>query len=120
MNHVCLALPVVPGKSEQARTFMRQLDAGRRAEYDQSERRIGMTKELWYLAHLPSGDQLIGYMESPDFGRALQLFVASRDAFDEWFKAEMLAVTGFDLNNPPANMQPPELLTHYQTESIGV
>jgi hypothetical protein len=26
----------------------------------------------------------------------------------------MLSVTGFDLNNPPADMQPAELLSHYQ------
>jgi hypothetical protein len=37
-----------------------------------------------------------------------------------WFKERMLAVTGFDMNNPPANMQPPELLSHYETASVGV
>jgi hypothetical protein len=53
-------------------------------------------------------------MESADFGRALQMFVASRDPFDMWFKAQMLSVTGLDLNNPPADMQPAELLSHYE------
>jgi hypothetical protein len=120
MDHICLALPVQPGKSAQARGFMQQLDGPRKADYDRSERRIGITKEMWYLAKLPSGDHLIGYMESADFNRALQLFVGSRDEFDMWFKAEMLAVTGFDLNNPPANFQPPELLARYQTDSLAV
>jgi hypothetical protein len=119
MDHICLALPVLAGKAPQARTFMKQLDESRREEYDRSERRIGITKELWFLAQLPAGDQLIGYMESADFQRALTMFVASRDAFDLWFKEQMLAVTGFDLNNPPANMQPPELLTHYQVGSLA-
>jgi len=120
MDHVCLALPILPDKSADARAFMRQLDGERRAEFDQSERRIGIAKELWYLARLPSGDHLIGYMEALDFGRALQAFVTSRDAFDMWFKAEMLAVTGVDLNNPPADMQPPELLSHYEAAPISV
>jgi hypothetical protein len=114
MDHICLALPVVAGKTADARAFIRQLDGSRRAEYDASERRIGITRELWYLATLPSGDQLIGYMESADFGRALSMFVASRDPFDMWFKANMLTVTGLDLNNPPADMQPAELLSHYE------
>src|SRR5205823_5059420 len=92
MDHICLALPVLPGKSGEARAFFQQLDGARAAEYDASERRIGITKELWYLATLPAGDQLIGYMESADFNRALQSFVASRDRFDMWFKAEMLQV----------------------------
>ena len=56
MDHVCLALPVLPGKATDARTFLQQLDGSRRAEFDASERRIGITKELWYLASLPSGD----------------------------------------------------------------
>ncbi|HEX6463838.1 MAG TPA: hypothetical protein VFZ98_05275 [Vicinamibacterales bacterium] len=114
MEHICLAMPVLAGKSDAACDFFRQLDAGRRAEFDASERRIGITKELWYLAKLAAGDHVIGYMETNDFNRALQSFVASRDPFDMWFKQQLLAVTGLDLNNPPANMTPPELLSCYE------
>ena len=119
MDHVCLAMPLLPGKAADARAFLKQLDGARRADFDASERRIGITKELWYLAKLPSGDQLIGYMESADFDHALQSFVASRDSFDLWFKAQMLAVTGVDLNNPPASMTPPELLSRYEAVSVS-
>ena len=93
---------------------MRQLDGARRADFDASEQRIGITKELWYLASLPSGDHLIGYMESADFNRAMQQFVRSREAFDTWFKAELLTATGLDLNNPPADLAPAELLSRYE------
>jgi hypothetical protein len=120
MDHVCLALPVLPGKTADARTFLKQLDDSRREDFDRSERRIGITKELWYLAKLPSGDHLIGYMEAADFSRALPSFVGSRDPFDMWFKEQMLGVTGLDLNNPPADMQPPELLSHYEISSVSV
>lgn len=120
MDHICLAFPVLPGKTADTRAFMHQLDGTRRAEFDASERRIGITKELWYLAQLPSGDHLIGYMESADFNRALQSFVGSRDPFDLWFKAQMLTATGVDLNNPPPNMTPPELLSHYEATPVSV
>ena len=113
MDHICLAVPVLGGKAAAAREFMKQLDGARRTEYDSSERRIGITKEVWFLAQVPSGEQLIGYMESADFSRALPMFVGSRDPFDMWFKEQMLAVTGLDLNNPPAGMQPAELLSNY-------
>ena len=113
MDHICLAMPVTAGKSAAARAFMQQLDGARRAEYDASERRLGITKEVWFLAAAPAGDQLVGYMESADFGRALTLFVGSRDPFDMWFKEQMLAVTGVDLNNPPTNMAPAEMLSAY-------
>ena len=117
MDHICLALPVLPGKTAAARAFLQQLDGPRHTDFDRSERRIGITKELWFLAPLPSGEQLIVYMESPDFGRALQMFVGSRDPFDVWFKEQMLAATGVDLNNPPADMKPAELLSRYQAAS---
>ena len=119
MDHICLALPVLSGKAADARAFLQQLDTSRRAEFDASERRIGISKELWYLAKLPSGDQLIVYMESVDFGKALQGFVGSRDPFDLWFKAQMHAVTGVDLNNPPADMAPAELLSHYDAAAAS-
>jgi hypothetical protein len=120
MDHICLAFRVLSGKTAEARTFMHQLDGARRAEFDASERRIGITKELWYLATLPSGDHLIAYMEAADFNRALQSFISSRDPFDLWFKAQMLTATGVDLNNPPPNMTPPELLSHYEATPVHV
>ena len=120
MDHICLALPLLPGKTAEARAFLKQLDGARRAEFDASERRIGITKELWYLAALKAGDHLIAYMESADFGSALPGFVGSKDAFDLWFKAQMQAITGVDLNNPPADLAPAELLSHYDVASAAV
>ena len=112
MNQICLVIPITPGKSEDARDFMRELEHERKAAYDQSERRIGITKEVWYLASAPGGDQFVAYMETPDFGKALSLFSASRDEFDMWFKRRLADSTGLDLNNPPS-MQLPELLSSY-------
>ena len=114
MDQICLALPLLPGKTEDARAFQRELDTDRKAAYDRSERRIGITKEVWYLAALPSGDHLIAYMESADFQRALGLFVASHDAFDQWFKRRLAEVTGLDMNNLPPGMQLPELVSRYE------
>ena len=112
MNQICLVIPITPGKSEDARNFMRELEDERKADYDQSERRIGITKEVWYLARTPGGDQFVAYMETADFGKALSLFSASRDEFDMWFKRRLADSTGLDLNNPPS-MQLPELLSSY-------
>jgi hypothetical protein len=112
MNQICLVIPITPGKSDDARDFMRELEHERKAEYGQSERRIGIAKEVWYLARTPGGDQFVAYMETTDFGKALSLFSASRDEFDMWFKRRLADSTGLDLNNPPS-MQLPELLSSY-------
>jgi hypothetical protein len=114
VDQVCLVLPILPGKTEDARAFQRELDTTRKADYDRSERRIGITKEVWYIAALPSGDHLAAYMESADFNRALQMFVESRSEFDEWFKRRLAEVTGLDMNNLPADMKLPELVSRYE------
>ena len=114
MDQICLVLPILPGKTEDARAFQRELDTERKGDYDRSERRIGITKEVWYIASLPTGDLLVAYMETADFNQALQQFVASDDAFDQWFKQRLAAVTGVDLNNLPPDMQLPELVSRYE------
>jgi hypothetical protein len=118
MDPVCLVFAILPGKTADARAFMRDLDGPRKAEFDQSERRIGITKELWYLASAPGGDQLVGYMEAASFGQAVAQFSASQDPFDRWFKQRMADVTGVDLNNIPAGFAPPELLSHYDVTHV--
>ncbi len=114
MDQVCAVFPVLPGKSGAARDFMRELDTERKAEFDRSERRIGITKEVWFLAQVQTGDQLVGYMESKDFNNAIGMFSQSKDAFDLWFKRRFAEITGVDFNNLPPDMRLPELLSSYQ------
>jgi hypothetical protein len=91
---------------------MRELETGRNADFQASEQRNGIVKEAWYLARTPSGDQLVAYLESPDFPAALSAFSQSRDEFDQWFKQRLADATGVDLNTPPTAPLP-ELLSSY-------
>ena len=102
MDYIGFALPILPGKAAAARAFQRELDGPRKGEYAASERMIGITKELWFLQETPNGGLFVAYIESADFGRALGMFAASREPFDVWFKERLAAVTGVDLNVPPA------------------
>ena len=101
MDRVCFALPVLEGKTGDARAFFEELETQRKDAYAASERRINITKESWYLQHSPQGDLLIAYIESPNFAEALSKFSQSHDEFDQWFKGRVAEVTGVDLNNPP-------------------
>jgi hypothetical protein len=118
MQQICLVLPVVSGHGDDAREFMRELEASRKQEYARSEERIGITKEVWYLAPLQEGELLVAYMEADDFGAALSLFSQSRDDFDMWFKRRLADVTAVDLNDPP-EMTLPELLSSYSAVSAA-
>ncbi len=115
MEQICLVIPVLPGRADDARDFMRELEESRKAEYARSEERIGITKEVWFLAPMDGGHGLVAYMETRDFGQALGLFSQSRDDFDMWFKRRLADATGVDLNDPP-EMSLPELLSSYSAE----
>ena len=115
MQQICLVIPVQPGRADDAREFMRELEATRKGEYARSEERIGITKEVWFLAAVGDGEAMVAYMETNDFANALRLFSQSRDEFDVWFKRRLADATGVDLNDPP-EMTLPELLSSYSAE----
>ena len=64
MEQICLVLPLQPGRGDDAREFMRELEASRKGDYARSEERIGITKEVWFLAGVPGADALVAYMET--------------------------------------------------------
>jgi hypothetical protein len=115
MEQVCLVIPVQPGRANDARAFMRELEASRKAQYARSEERIGITKEVWFLAGVAGGEAMVAYMATDDFSNALGLFSESQDEFDMWFKRRLAEATGVDLNDPP-EMTLPELLSSYSAE----
>jgi hypothetical protein len=114
MVPVCLVFPILPGKTEAARAMHVDLETTRKPDYARSEKRLGIDKEYWYIASLPSGDQLVGYFEVEDLDPVLNAFIASTDPFDLWFKKSLADVTGVDLNNPPADMKLPELVSRHE------
>jgi Family of unknown function (DUF6176) len=112
MDQTCLVVPIIPGKTDDARDFMQELEGQRKPDYGQALRRLGITKEVWYLAHTPGGDLFVAYIESADFGRALSLLSGSQEEFEGWFKRRLADSTGLDLNTPPSGPLP-ELLSSY-------
>jgi hypothetical protein len=101
MGQTLFALPILPGQADAARAFLTELEGERKAQYAASERRLGLTREVWAIQGTPTGDLYVVYFAGEDIARAFRQFAASRDAFDLWFKARVLATTGADLNTPP-------------------
>jgi hypothetical protein len=116
MNQICLALPVLMGRTGHARRLLQELDGPRRVDHDQFARRLGIHKAVWYLAAIPLGDLLIAYLEVDDLDRAAALLSRSGNAFDLWVNAALHDATGTDLST--ARQVPlPELLCSW-TDSV--
>ncbi len=101
MQEHCLVISLLPGRGESARDFMRQLAAGRRAEQERSERRVGIGGARWFLAHWGGDETLVGLIASHDLHRSLRLLAVSMDPHDLWFKRQFAEISGLDLNEAP-------------------
>jgi hypothetical protein len=113
VDRACLAFPILPGRAETAREFLRELETDRKADHAYAGQRLGLTKALWFLVDGVGGAQVVVYLEGTDIAIALDGLVRSRDPFDRWFKAALADATGLDLNDPPEGLQPPELLASF-------
>ena len=113
MDQTLFALPILAGRTEDARAFLRELEGARKGEYAASERRLGLTKEVWAVQGAPQGDLYVVYFTGEDIARAFRQFAASADEFDQWFKWRVRETTGADLNTPPPGPMS-EILSDYQ------
>jgi hypothetical protein len=102
MSSMIVSLHVKPGESDAVRAFTQECVGERYADFDASERRIGLRRESWHLLSTPGGDQFVFYIEGADLASSVSAFVASQDPFDMWFKERVLALTGVDFTAIPA------------------
>ena len=113
MDQTLFALPILGGHTDDARAFLRELEGERKGQYAASERRLGLTREIWAIQRTPTGDLFVVYFAGADIGRAFGQFAASEDEFDRWFKARVLQTTGVDLKTPPPGPMS-EILSDYR------
>jgi hypothetical protein len=119
MQYALFALPIKSGKSEAARAFLQELEGERKTDYAASQQRLRITKEVWAIQQSPMGDLFVVFFQSADIPDAIAQFVASRDAFDLWFKQHVNDTTGVDLNVPPAGALS-EILSVYEADAQAV
>ena len=101
MDQALFALPILPGKTEAARAYLRELGGPRKQELAACGQGVGITREVWALQQTPQGDFYVAYLAGDNVARAFAQFAASQDEFDRWFKQRVQETTGADLNTPP-------------------
>lgn len=98
MNRICFVLPLLPGQADELRAFYRDVEGDRRAGYEATERRLGVTLEAVFV----HGDDAIMYWESErEWLEVLRTLADSDDEFDVWFKEGLLEMSGLDFSKPP-------------------
>jgi hypothetical protein len=100
----------LPGKEAVWKRHVAELAGPRKAEYEESRRRAGVTTERVWLQHTPQGDFAIVYLEAADIGKVFETFLTSQEPFDQWFREQILVdVHGMDPAGPPPPVNEPIL-----------
>jgi hypothetical protein len=108
MALLAMAYPILPGRTDDWRRLMAELDGPRREEYDALQRRFGVRSRV-FLQQTPEGDLVLVTMDGDDSYRAMQQMYAGNDSFTEWFVVQVKDIHGIDLREPPPG-PPPELV----------
>jgi hypothetical protein len=81
--------PLLPGKSDAGRAFMKEAIVMRAAEFAESRRAWGQNMEIVTLNPTPMGDMICVYLEGNDPVKGNRDFAASTRPFDLWFKGQL-------------------------------
>jgi len=105
MAHYAFINPVVAGKVEAWRNYIKEMDGPRKNEFKESRKKAGLAVEKVWLQHTPMGDFAVVYWEAQDIGKVFEGLVKSDAPFDKWFRDKILVeVHGMDFSKmPPMN-----------------
>jgi hypothetical protein len=100
-----MAVPILPGKTEQWKKFSNELKGSKNKEFLESRKRMGV-QERSFLQHTPMGDLVIVTIEGKDPQKAFEDFAKGTDEFAKWFNSQVKEIHGVDLSQPPAGAMP--------------
>ncbi len=105
---VATVVPLLPGMTEEARSWLQELRGPRSGELDDLARRAGLARASWYLQSAPDGNLLITFALVEDVEECYRGFALSDHPFDTWLKERLLKYTGIDYNAPSEGPLPHE------------
>ena len=113
MAKTTFAAPILPGKTDDWKSAIAEINGARKEAYLEARRGLGITKEVVCLQQTPHGDYVVVYVEAPDVSGILEKMIAATDPFHMWFKEAILKEChGMDGNSalPPTNQTSIDLL----------
>jgi hypothetical protein len=105
MALMAVAFPIAPGKTDEWKRFIAELNGARRAEFVASRKAIG-ARERTFMQPTPMGDLVVVTLEGDNPGQSFGKFVNSTDPFTLWFLEQVKEVHGIDLTQAASGPMP--------------
>lgn len=109
------AAPILPGKTDEWRRFISELNGARKQEFDESRRRYGIHERTFFQT-TPQGDFAVVTVEGDNAMEGFRRFAESGDPFSQWFSQKVKEFHGVDLMEILAVTEPELVL---DTGAIG-
>jgi hypothetical protein len=116
MASLAMALPLLPGKTEDWQRWVQEMSGVRLSEFQASRKRLGIIREVSFLQQTPQGNIAILSIEAEDIARAFGGLVTSQDPFDVLFRQKTEEFFGLDLTQPPSGPLPETILDWQASE----
>ena len=94
MESITWFAPILPGKLDEWKAMVEEVNGPRREEMQRSYKRAGVAREVASLMQTPQGDFACLFHESEDLAKAYRTFATSEDPFDVWFREHLASVHG--------------------------
>jgi hypothetical protein len=94
------AIPVPRGKIDALRRLTEECLGARKSEYDDMQRRSGVTEESYWLQHDPELGDLLIVVSNSDQTDFLQIMAHPQTPFDRWYRDQIRDIFGFDPAQP--------------------
>jgi len=90
------AVPIPPGKTDAIRRLTQESLGARRNEYDDLQRRSGVTEESYWLQRDPEGGDLLIVVSDSDQSDFLAIMANPQTDFDRWYRDQIQEIFGVD------------------------
>ena len=96
---LAIAIPVLPGKEEDLKKFVSDINGRWREDFVSSRKKLGV-RERTFFQQSPNGQVVIVTLEGEDPAAAFKNFSEGNDEFTKWFVNHVKDVHGVDLTQP--------------------
>ena len=103
-----IAIPILPGKTQQFKKFIDALNGNRKGDFIKSRKKLSVHERTFFQS-TPHGDFVVVTLEGNDPESAFKNFASENDVFTNWFVEEVKEIHGLDLKNT-VNGPLPELI----------
>ena len=90
MTNYAFAMPLLPGKTEAWKGYVKEMKGNRSEEYSACMRRSGLNQEQVWLQQTPKGDLCVVCWETENPNKVFEHFMKSNEPYEKWFREKIL------------------------------